>query len=510
MKRTAARVVAVVAVTVMVLGAFATSAFALIDDLPDPLGSSATNPGALDNKETWWRAGWGHEAYPQFTMNTPGMDPMVQLTGFIYTVDSQVGTVVDTSTPSKYFVSANPVGTHINQTINIPASFQDPFETGPHVTPVGANYPYEGAWYLHYRFHDNIDEYGRNITAFFGVDRTAPAAVTGLKASPTTDPNVVGVSPSSRVNLTWDLAQYDSLSGVAFYQVLIDGQAAIPETTVTPTQGRRYELLPNYLPNDPTPYNKPVQVNSVTIEDAPAGLHTYSIVCVDRALNEGPATSVTFWSDPDQPTLSFVSPSGAYIGVTPKITVNAGDAGGVKSVAYYLDGKHIGTSTSAPYSLSPYLGSFGAGTHILKGVVTDAYGRTTTATKSVTLDLTRLSLTRLSLTPNPFFPILVDKYRDTQTVYFYANKPAVVTFTVRTSKGKVVRTMTKSVNAGKNKFTWDGKWSDDNTAHTGTFYYRISGIDRAAYTTTTKSLKTVIKNYQIKKLAHNKVTVIPR
>jgi flagellar hook assembly protein FlgD len=81
---------------------------------------------------------------------------------------------------------------------------------------------------------------------------------------------------------------------------------------------------------------------------------------------------------------------------------------------------------------------------------------------------------------------------------------------VTTSSGKLVRTISKSAVNGKNKVTWDGKWSSDNKAHTGTFYVQVTASDSAGNSTSTGKLKTSIRNYEVVKTSTNQVKIVAR
>lgn len=507
MKRHAARFAVTIALATLVLGMFATNAFAAITDVPIPAGESATNPGALDGADSWWRSGWGLTASPQYKLNTPSVDSFTKVTGFYYLVDSSKVTTLGPLFPASAMnFSAMPTGTHMGGTLDLQASLLYAAVTGGHPLEPGATSPIEGHWYFHYIFVDNRGEWGTPLMASLGVDNTKPAAVTGLKASPNDGVWAPGaVSPTSRVKLTWDLNQYDSLSGVAYYQVLIDGKPVIPESATSPTQGRVYELLP-----DSEGRNMPVVGNSVTIENAPVGTHTYSIACVDRATNEGPVASVTFTTDPDVPVASWTAPMGNYIGLNQEFGVNATDTGGIRSVSFALDGVTFGTTTASPYSMTVNMGAFANGPHTLTAAVTDKYGRVVTLSKPVTLDKNALTITRFSRSPAVFYPIRRDRYLDNSYIYFTNNKTATVTLTVRNSSGTAVRVLKMAAAPGAHKFVWDGRWASDRRAHTGTYTYQITAVDASGFTAQTGKLSTIIRNYELKRISRNMIRVIPR
>ena len=66
------------------------------------------------------------------------------------------------------------------------------------------------------------------------------------------------ILPTSRLHISWADKQYDALSGVGYFQILIDGAARIPDSPSNPVQGRVYSL------DGVTP-------DGVTVENMPAG-----------------------------------------------------------------------------------------------------------------------------------------------------------------------------------------------------------------------------------------------
>ena len=73
----------------------------------------------------------------------------------------------------------------------------------------------------------------------------------------------------------------------------------------------------------------------------PAGKHKLSVVAVDRATNEGPASSTYFYSDPDTPTVTFGSFS-RNVGTTSDLLGRHLGRGGHPQVVYRLDGDLLG------------------------------------------------------------------------------------------------------------------------------------------------------------------------
>jgi hypothetical protein len=361
----------------------------------------------------------------------------------------------------------------------------------------GEMVPYEGYWYFHFlpfTTKGYVPQYTSTIKV--GIDVTRPRTLAGLRVSPSANASLSGQwTSASRATVSWTADRYDDLSGVAYYKVLLDGKPAIP-AEADDTQGHVYEVIGR------TP-------SRITIENMPAGQHKLSVVAVDRATNEGIPADTYFYSDPDTPTVSFGSFS-RTVSTRPTFSVVTSDAAGIREVVYRLDGTLLGTQTSSPFSISPNLSGFSAGNHTLTATASDYLGRTASVSTSINLDKTPLNITNFSRTPSIFYPVKHDGYKDYSTVKFKLNKSATITLTIKTSKGSTIRTITKGFGSGWQSMKWDGKWSKDKKAHTGTFKYKLSGEDSVGYTDSTGTLSTSIRDYQLKKTGGDTVKVIPR
>ena len=83
--------------------------------------------------------------------------------------------------------------------------------------------------------------------------------------------------------------------------------------------------------------------------------------------------------DNTAPAVALTSPSpGAILRSTTTIAATTSDANGIASVAFYVDGALLGTSTAAPYAIewTPVRRS---GSHTLNTVATDAAGNEATS-----------------------------------------------------------------------------------------------------------------------------------
>ncbi|MDR3687683.1 MAG: Ig-like domain-containing protein [Coriobacteriia bacterium] len=449
---------------------------------------------------------WTNNVHPSFALATGSeiatleADSGGTAAGMLYDL-RRVLEPIDASTPDAYYRSWRPGAgdwaTHMDATVDLGSVMAYPPPGGWPAPEPGVEQPVEGIWYLQYKgFLDNGWAESATNYVKFGVDVTPPSTVDSLAASPTTDTAMAGsVTAGTRVHITWLTKDYDALSGVAYYQVLLDGVPAIPEGSGDP-QGRVFDIPGRAEP-------------AVTIENLTPGQHLIEVYAVDRAGNVGKSVSTTVFSDPDVPQIAFVRPSGDQLGVNASLEASASDIGGVKSVVFQLDGTTVLTKTSAPYSGTADLSAFGPGTHTLTATVTDMYGRQTSVSKQVTLDKTPLTISGFGINYTLFYPIKRDKYRDNLTISFTTSKVSSARVLVTNSSGAVVRTLTKSAIAGKNSLTWDGKWSADNKAHTGTFYIQVTATDSSGNFTATGKLKTAIKNYQII-VSRGKAKVISR
>jgi len=421
---------------------------------------------------------WTNNLFPVVDLPQPG-----SATDIFYNV-VQSKSPIDVNNLDKYDHAVLPLGTHFDHIVDLKDTIDvaGPWAQGP----VGASNPYEGTWYFQWVWYNaNLQAVsGRTYPLVFNVDLTPPAAVEGFTATPT--PNAW--TSQQRARLSWTAKEYDQLSGDAQYRIYLD-DAADPAISVSATSALS---------------------NAVTIENMPVGDHTLSIAAVDRAGNEGPRTTLHFLSDPSVPTVAITQPTGGAIGLKPTVAATASDKVGVKSVVFRLDGSFLATATAEPYSSTVDLSGFAGGNHVLTATVTNVAGTSAVATKTVTLDKSPLTISSFSRNYATFYPIKRDKYYDNLTISFSASKACSAKVLITNSAGMVVRTLTKSAAAGKSAVTWDGKWSSDNKAHIGTYYIQVSASDTSGNTYTTGKLKTVIKNYQLVKLSHNRVKIISR
>jgi hypothetical protein len=118
-----------------------------------------------------------------------------------------------------------------------------------------------------------------------------------------------------------------------------------------------------------------VSVQSTTTTPAPSPTPT-------------PTPTPTAPADTTAPTVSFTSPTNneTLTGKNVKVRVTASDAGGMKSVRYWLNGAALsGDIIEAPYNYTWDLGSLSNGSYQLQARAVDKAGNVGTATVSVTV-----------------------------------------------------------------------------------------------------------------------------
>ena len=336
--------------------------------------------------------------------------------------------------------------------------------------------------------------------------------MTGLTASPSLNASDAGSwSPNTRAHVSWTPGKYDSLSGVGYYHVLIDGSASIPNAAAD--QGRVYEI-PGVSPS------------SITVEDMPPGKHKISIVAVDRATNEGPAASTYFYSDPDFPGLVIQNPAAASTKLNAKsaLSAEATDSAGISSVKFAIDGITVGTvrpaslTTDYTAKFTPKWSQFTNGTHTLEVTDYDMVGRATTRSRTFKLDTHAPSLTVVSHSGSPFYPRLRDGFKDNWSIKFKTGEAGSASLLVYSPSGALARTITKTIaKAGTYSMSWDGTsskydWMTKPAQNTDTpkFRVKIRVRDAAGNTHTSSSYAATMKFYEIVKTGPSTVKVVLR
>jgi len=493
-------------------------AFATIHEVPDadPVATTFSNPYIYE-PEVFWRRGWGNDVMPNFNLAIPPYADETTATpvefpalGFIYKIDrtpsadfaDHTGSFIDTNTPELYDYAweskwTDPyAGTWLSHTFDMNGIlFSDPVGLG--ATHPGARIPVEGVWWLHYNFFNEFVMSNTTLNIPFGIDQTPPLPVSKLSAVP-----YVGYAgpaaawqPNSRVVVAWEDKEYDALAGAAAYQVWLNDTLLVDDQDPE-TPEYVYHIGPAYT--------------SFTIENLPPGKNKIAVKVVDRATNVGPAVATYYYSDPDVPKIAITSP--VDNGLVPRnavFTANATDGGGIQFVQFYIDGVLVGSDTTAPYSLSKDMAAYANGTHTLLVKTKDMYGREVTDSANFTLDKTPPSVSSITDSPDPFFPVITDAYKDFSYVNFWVSEKVSAYLYVYTASGNLFAARSAPRGPGWTGLTWDGKGYGGQTG-IGTFSYRIMAQDPAGNQTWSGLYSTTIRDYELVRVAPNAVRVVPR
>jgi hypothetical protein len=500
MRRRLVHVSILVALAILVVAALPAVASA------DLLADTTTNPNQPPFE---WRQSWGHSLHPDFSIQATGT------TGFFYVVDRTQNTFIDTSQPGSYLHATLPDGTHLSKTLDIPGTYEFPPPGGWNYSIPGMHNVYEGVWWFHVApYSENptsgVVTWGNQVRFKIGIDLTPPAPVRNVLVS--ADPSIPGtstaVAASSRATVSWGGVDYDDLSGSAYYRLYMDGTVVLSggNDGTNPVPGS----TPFWFnPASVLPYN-------VTIEDLTPGRHVFEVSSVDRATNEGPKSAAgVFFSDPDTPSVTITSPTNSLVSASTTIAATATDLAAVRDVTISIDSTVLRTVTTSGDATSVVVAVKGTpsniknGSHTLYATVHDMLGRAVTVSKAITVDKISPSFSKVTHGPTPFFPIRHDRYKDTETVSFTLSERSTVKLSIFDSTGAVIRSFSAVRSAGRSSFVWNGHWSDGKVA-AGRYYYQLSAVDGYGNSSSTGKLLTQIKSYELKRLARNRVIVIPR
>ncbi len=439
---------------------------------------------------SWWRQAWGKTTMPQFTFDHP--DPVTPggIQGFYYVVDRSADTTLNLTDTATYYQSSSPVSTLVQLgSLNMVDVYLNDAPSGGwmYVDP-GMRVPWEGQWYLHMMWYDMAANLYTTHHVPIGVDLTPPLAVTGLVARPSW--SYVGPTnqwfATRRAHVTWEDKDYDALSEVAKYDIYVDGEYVTSK------------------------FEADHIFESVTLEDLSGGKHTIDVFAVDRATNVSPRASAFFYSDPDTPTVSITSPvNGGKVGLNAVFSATAKDEAGIQWVDFAIDGVSFATDRGAPYTATKNMSAYSTGTHTITARAKDMLGREVSTSHTFTIDKTVPVISSVTDSTDPFYPMIVDGYKDTMAVSFWCSEGGTATLNVYDSTGQVYATRSRSVGSGWQSVVWDGV-SKYNRKGVGTFRYTLSVRDPAGNTATAGYYTTTIRDYEIVRVSPSAVRIVPR
>jgi hypothetical protein len=463
----------VVLLAFVFLFAFASPTFAALDS---PInGASETNPNSGDAA---WRAGWGNSWSPQYSLDQPD-----GTLGFFYKVRREVS--VPTTGDPDSSLSWDRTGMMLSHTLDMQSVWNSLTDAERSYVPTASQVihdPREGYWYLNIRFYDDTQLSNVLHPMRFGLDFTPPRRVENFTSG------VSRPTETSHRTFTWTNKEYDDLSGGYWYALYVDDMS--PESFVATS------LILPWMPG------------KVTLESLSPGVHKVGIRVEDRATNFGPVAMHTEIIDPDVPFLTMSSPSqGQLLNGARTFSVVSTDSACSPTVTLKIDGITWRTLTRPPYALTVNTKGLSTGHHTFTASARDLFGHIRTVTRDFYVDNMPISITSVSDSPDPFYPVVHDGYKDTTKISFHTGESSSKLQLSIYVGGTLTRTVTwKNAGAGSFSYTWDGK-DGAGALPFGTLgavgpltadcSYQVQATDRIGNVSATGKLPITIRNYEI-------------
>jgi len=476
MKRRIFRLALVALATAAVLGVVAGPALAL--DSTPTITVEKRAPANQPNDLFWWF----NTPYPSVSFSVETTSPWVD--GYLYSLDHVPGTVPTLPSPIGQVLTAfAPVAWPGQDSISTNPTWHPLFsgsvdmrgwadeQVDPYVNP-NIEDSAEGVWWIHARAISATDTVMSPVAeGAFGIDITPPTGVTGLHAADN-QPNAW--RELARRDFTWDFpyeSYYDKLSGESLWSIRLNG-------------GNWHTF--RALDPDTFPFG------FASVEDLRSGRNKIEVRVIDYAQNSS-LPSVTY-ANVDTDTPSAAITSGDSFGKAAVFSVDARDAAGISSVVFKVDGVTVGTDTTKPYSVSYNTsGLSNVGSHSLQVIAKDMLGgqagnsaavqarHQAAASRSFYVDSIAPAITSIYDTPDPFYPMVRDGYKDNLKVGFKLSERSYARLQIFSGSTKI-REIAGWRSAGSQSFVWDGK-NSSGVRKTGTYYYRIVATDAAGNTT---------------------------
>ena len=190
---------------------------------------------------------------------------------------------------------------------------------------------------------------------------------------PSSGAYITNATPSIEFTVT------DSDSGVASAKITLDGTEITSVNKTAVTGGYKYTCTPEAALKD--------------------GAHTISVIATDNDGNTSEAKTSTFKLDTVPPTLSITAPTDGLITNKSTVTVTGKtDDVTSKPVTVTVNGTAVTVSTDGTFSKDVTLKE---GSNTITIIAKDKAGKTTTVTRTVTLDTAAPVIKSITLTPNP-------------------------------------------------------------------------------------------------------------
>lgn len=237
-----------------------------------------------------------------------------------------------------------------------------------------------------HKFHGEV-----TVTDSAGNVATATVqdfATLGLRVLEKTKPTIAVTYPTNsafvsnnKPTIQWTVEDLGSGIDPATISIKIDSGATIT-TGITKTQNERgysCEYTPTSALND--------------------GVHTVTFGVSDNDGNAAVATDTTFTVDTVPLTLNVEAPVEGYITNDPDLTVSGTSNDTVSNpVTVKVNGKQVTVASNGSFSTVVELEE---GENTITVIATDAAGKSTTVTRTVTLDTTAPVIQSVTLAPNP-------------------------------------------------------------------------------------------------------------
>lgn len=191
--------------------------------------------------------------------------------------------------------------------------------------------------------------------------------------APSSGAYITNTTPSIEFTVT------DADSGVASAKITLDGTEITSVTKTAVTGGYKYTCKP-----------------AAALKD---GAHTLSVTATDNDGNTSAAKTSSFTVDTVPPTLSITAPADELITNKSTVTVTGKtDDVTSKPVTVTVNGTAVTVATDGTFSKDVTLKS---GANTITIIAKDKAGKTTTVTRTVTLDTVAPVIKSITLTPNP-------------------------------------------------------------------------------------------------------------
>lgn len=201
-----------------------------------------------------------------------------------------------------------------------------------------------------------------------------------------TAPTASSTLTNNKPTITWEVTDADSGVNPSTISIKIDSGSVITSGITKTAAGKGYTC--SYVP-------------TTALTD---GSHTITVNASDYDGNAATAKSVTFKVDTTPPTLSVSSPAAGLITNTAALTVSGTTNDATSSpvtVKITLNGADQGTVTVASSGAFSKAVTLKEGNNTIVVTATDAVGKASTITRTVTLDTSAPKITAATITPNP-------------------------------------------------------------------------------------------------------------